>query len=62
MRLVRFALVDERQHRAPKCLRPADFWIAGHVTDGDSDQLDSGVRVDFPVRDQQGPGLCVNEA
>ena len=61
MRLVRLALVDQRQHGAAQGLGPTDLRIAGHLANGGRDQLDRGIRVDRPVRDQQGPGLCVDE-
>jgi len=38
VRLVRFAFVDESQHRAPQGLCSADLWIAGHLADGGRDE------------------------
>ena len=44
MRLVRLALVDEREHRAPQSLRPADPRVTGDLANGRRDELDGGVR------------------
>jgi hypothetical protein len=56
MRLVAFG--DERKHRTSHSLCSADLGFASHFAKGGGDERNGGVRVDLPVRNQQGPGLA----
>ena len=53
MLLMGRTLVDEREHGAMQRFAATDPRLLGERAHGRRDQLDGGVAVDLPVRDQQ---------
>jgi len=57
----RFAAVDHRQHGAAQSLGPPNIRIGLKLINGPSDEIQSGLGVHRPMRDEQGAGSGVHE-
>ena len=58
---MRAAFINQCDHGAPHSFRTAYGGIAGHFVHGGGCELDRGVGVHGPVRNEHGPGLGIDE-
>ena len=61
MGLMRIAFVDQGEHRAAQCLRPANAPVARDLAHGRGDEFHRSIGIDSPMRDEQGARLRIDE-